>query len=186
MAKSSKVKEPEDLEEEPGEEKSGKSGTKGSKTVLIIIIAGFVLFMAMAGAGFYILWQKMPGSPTNTPTNSVTTSKSATEKEEPANGLGPIFSIKPFVINLAGSGGKRFLRTKMDLEMKDQATFDQVHAQLPRVKDKILTILSAKKFEDINTVEGKNKLRAEITTTIDALFSKGAVTNVYLTEFVVE
>jgi flagellar FliL protein len=74
----------------------------------------------------------------------------------------------------------------MDLEIKDQATFDQVRAQLPRVKDKILTILSAKRFEDINTVEGKNKLRAEITTAIDALFSKGAVTNVYLTEFVVE
>ncbi len=182
MAKGSKGEEPEALEEESGKEKDGDSGTKGSKTVLIIIIAGFVLFMAMAGAGFYILWQKMPGSPAN----SVTASKSVTEKEQPANGLGPIYSITPFVINLAGSGGKRFLRVKMDLELKDQAIFEQVHAQFPRVKDKILTILSAKKFEDINTVEGKNKLRAEVAAAVDALLSKGAVTNVYLTDFVVE
>jgi len=168
------------IEEET--EHADKGGTKGSKTVLIIIIAGFVLFMAMAGAGFYILWQKMPGAPGN----SVTASKSVTEKKQPANGLGPIYSVTPFVINLAGSGGKRFLRVKMDLELKDKTIFEQVHAQLPRVKDKLLTILSTKKFEDIDTVEGKSDLRTEIATTIDTLFSKGAVTNVYFTEFVVE
>ena len=162
------------------EEKDGGGG--GSKTVLIIIIAGFVLFMALAGAGFYILWQKMPGSPTS----SVTAAKSATEKEPPSKGLGPIYSINPFVINLAGSGGKRFLRIKMDLELKDQTTFEQVHTQLPRVKDTLLTILSSKSFQDINTVEGKSDLRTEIAAAMDALFSEGAVTNVYLTEFVVE
>ncbi len=164
------------------EEEDGGGGTKGSKTVLIIIIAGFVLFMAMAGAGFYMLWQKMPGAPAN----SVTASKSVTEKGQPTKGLGPIYAINPFVINLAGSGGKRFLRVKMDLELKNQTIFEQVHAQLPRVKDKILTILSSKKFEDINTVEGKSNLRAEIAARIDTLFSKGAVTNVYFTEFVIE
>ena len=163
------------------EEKDG-GGAKGSKTVLIIIIAGFVLFMAMAGAGFYILLQKMPGSSAD----SATVSKSQTEKEQPAKGLGPIYSINPFVINLAGSGGKRFLRVRMDLELKNQTIFEQVHAQLPRVKDKLLTILSSKKFEDINTVEGKSNLRAETAASIDTLFSKGAVTNVYFTEFVVE
>ena len=182
MAKKSKGKESEALEEEPGEEEDGKGGTKGSKTVLIIIIAGFVLFMAVAGAGFYILWQKMPGSSAN----SVMTSESATEKEPPSKGLGPIYSINPFVINLAGSGGKRFLRVKMALELKGQRTFEQVHAQLPRVKDTLLTILSAKKFQDINTVEGKSDLRTEIAAKMDTLFSKGAVTNVYLTEFVIE
>ncbi len=169
----------EDLVEEEGDD-GGKKG--GSKTVLIIIIAGFVLFMAVAGAGFYILWQKMPGSPSN----SATASKSVVEKEPPSKGLGPIYSISPFVINLAGSGGKRFLRVKMDLELKDQTTFEQVHAQLPRVKDTLLTILSSKKFEDINTVEGKSDLRTEIAAKMGTLFSKGAVTNVYLTEFVVE
>ena len=163
-------------------ENAGKGGAGGSKTLLIIIIAAFVLFMAMAGAAFYILWQKMPASPAN----GVTAAESATEKGQPAKSLGPIFSINPFVINLAGSNGKRFLRVKIDLELKDQAIFEQVHAQFPRVKDRLLTILSSKKFQDINTVEGKSNLRAEIAASIDTLVSKGAVTNVYLIEFVVE
>ena len=182
MAKDAKEKVTEDLVEEPGEEKDGDDGTRGSKTVLIIIIAGFVLFMAMAGAGFYILWQKMPGSPAN----SVTVSKSATEKEQPSNAMGPIHSLNAFVVNLAESGGKRFLRVKMSLELRDQTTAEQVKKQLPRIKDKILTILSAKKFQDISTVKGKSDLRAEIAAAIDTLFSKGAVTNVYFTEFVIE
>jgi len=182
MVKDGKEKVTEDLVEELEKEKAGNGGTGGSKTVLIIIIAGFVLFMAMAGVGFYILWQKMPASPAN----SVTASKSANEKEQPTKGLGPIYSMNPFVLNLAGSGGKRFLRVKMDLELKDQAIFKQVHAQFPRVKDRLLTILSSKKFQDINTVEGKSNLRAEIAASIDTLLSKGAVTNVYFTEFVIE
>jgi flagellar protein FliL len=169
-------------EDSNGNEDIVEKKAGGSKTVLIIIIAGFVLFMAMAGAGFYILWQKMPGSSAG----NVTATKSATEKEPPSKGLGPLYSINPLVINLAGSGGKRFLRIKMDLELKDQATFEQVQAQIPRVKDTLLTILSAKKFQDINTVEGKSDLRTEIAAKMDTLFSKGAVTNVYLTEFVIE
>ena len=182
MAKDNGKKVAEDLVEEPGEEKNGGGGTGVSKTVLIIIISVFVLFMAMAGAGFYVLWQKAPRSPVAT----VTASKSATKPQPPGNTMGPIYSINPFVINLAGSEGKRFLRIKMDLELKDQATIEQVRAQFPRVKDKLLTILSSKKFEDISTVEGKKVLRAEIAGTIDTLFSKGAVTNVYFTDFVVE
>lgn len=182
MGKEGKEKTTEDLVEEPGEEKDGDSGTGGSKTVLIIIIAGFVLFMAMAGAGFYILWQKMPAAAAK----SVKAGETVTGKEKPLEAIAPIHSLNPFVVNLADSGGKRFLRVKMDLELKDQTIFEKVRAQFPRVKDKILTILSAKKFEDIGTVKGKSDLRAEITATIDTLFSKGAVTNVYFTEFVIE
>ena len=182
MAKDSERKVAEDLVEEPGEEGGDGGGTGVSKTVLIIIIAGFVLFMAMAGTGFYILWKKIPGPPVA----NVTTSKSANEGEQSGSAMGPVYPISPFVINLAGSGGKRFLRIKMELELKDQKTLEQVHAQFPRVKDNLLTILSSKKFEDISTIEGKKALRAEIAATIDTLLSKGAVTNVYLTDFVVE
>ena len=182
MAKDGKEKVTEDLVEEPGEEKDGDGGTKGSKTVLIIIIAVFVLFMAMAGAGFYILWQKMPASAAK----SVKAGETVTGKEKPLDAIAPIHSLNPFVVNLAGYGGKRFLRVKMSLELRDQTTAEQVKKQLPRIRDKILTILSTKKFQDISTVKGKTDLRAEITATIDTLFSKGAVTNVYFTEFVIE
>ena len=173
--------EAEELVEETEENNDG-GGTGVSKTVLIIIIAGFALFMVVAGAGFYILWQKVPGSPAA----GVLAAKSATQGAPSGNAMGPIYPINPFVINLAGSGGKRFLRIKMDLELKDQKTFEQVRAQFPRVKDKLLTILSSKTFEDISTVKGKELLRAEIAGTIDTLLYKGAVTNVYLTDFVIE
>lgn|GEM_PF-106741 len=181
-AKDNKEKVTEDLAEEPGEEKKGDGGTRASKKALIIILAGFVLFMAMAGAGFYILWQKMPASASK----SVKAGETVTGKENPPGAIGPTHSLNPFVVNLADPGGKRFLRVTMSLELRDQTTAEQVEKQLPRIKDKILTILSAKKFQDISTVKGKTDLRAEIAATIDALFSKGAVTNVYFTEFVIE
>ena len=182
MAKDGKEKETKDPVEEPGEEKDGDGGKKGSKTVLIIIIAGFVLFLAMAGAGFYILLQKMPASASK----GVQAGETVPGKENPSDTIGPTHSLDTFVVNLADSGGKRFLRVKMSVELRDQETAEQVKKQLPRIQDKILTILSTKKFQDISTVKGKSDLRAEIAATIDTIFSKGAVTNVYFTEFVIE
>jgi len=171
-----------DISEEQEEEQEGKSGTGGSKTILIIIVAAFVLFMAMAGAGFYIIWQKIPTSSTE----NVKAKETLVVEKQPTDAIGPIHSLDPFVVNLADSTGKRFLRVQMSLELKDQGTADQIKLQLPRIKDKILTILSAKKFQDISTVKGKSDLRTEIAASIDAFFSKGAVTNIYFSEFVIE
>ena len=55
-------------------------GRGGSKTLLIIVIAGFLLFMVLAGAGFFILWKKLP-APENTKTD---TSEEKAQKEQPA------------------------------------------------------------------------------------------------------
>ena len=173
----------EDTENVEEEAESGSESSGGvSKTLLIVIIACFVLFLAAAGAGFYILLQKQP--PPNTA--AVTAPEAASEKKAQVKSMGPIFSMKPFVVNLAGSGGNRFLRIKIDFELKDQQVLEQVHVQLPRVKDRLLTILSAKRFQDIDTVEGKGALRSEIAAAMDGIFSEGAVVNVYFTEFVIE
>ena len=172
----------EDTENVEEEAESGSESSGGvSKTLIIVIFAGFVLILAGLGAGFYIVLKKPPPN-----TAAVTAPEAASEKKAQVKSMGPIFSMKPFVVNLAGSGGNRFLRIKIDFELKDQQVLEQVHVQLPRVKDRLLTILSAKRFEDIDTVEGKGALRSEIAAAMDGIFSEGAVVNVYFTEFVIE
>ncbi len=183
MAKDGKEKEKEDSADKPLEEKKDGGEAEVSKTVLIIIIAAFVLFLAGAGAGFFLLWQKMPKAPAA----GVIASPSDPGKEQAAApGIGPIYSIPSFRINLAGNGGKQFLTIKMELEMKNEEMFEQVSAQFPRVKDNLLTVLSSKTFKDIDTVQDKSALRVELAASVDALFSTKAVNNVYLTDFLVE
>jgi flagellar FliL protein len=47
-------------------------------------------------------------------------------------------------------------------------------------------ILPTKRFEDINTVQGKKSLRFEVMETINAYLLKGKITNIYFKEFVVQ
>ena len=160
-----------------------KSGGGGSKTLLIIIIAAFLLFMLIAGAGFFILWKKLPNS-ANTKTDAV---EQAAQKEQLAQAeVGPVYDLQAFVVNLADPGGNRFLRVKMSLEVKDEELVKQMDKQRIRLRDKILTILSSKSYQNVNTVQGKTELRTEICAAVDSFFEKGAVKNVYFSEFVVE
>jgi len=174
-----------DLDDIKEKEKGGKkvSGGGGSKTLIIIIIAGFLMFMILAGAGFFILWKKLP-VPENTKVDP--NEKKIEEKQSVQLTVGPVFSLEPFVVNLADPAGNRFLRAKMSLELGNEELLGKMDKLGFPVRDKILTILSAKKYEEINTTQGKKQLRAEITTTVDGLLGKGSVKNVYLSDFVVE
>ncbi len=159
------------------------SGKGGSKTLLMIVIAGFLLFMILAGAGFFILWKKIPG-PENTQAN---TNENKIQAEQSAQlTVGPVFSLKPFVVNLADPAGNRYLRAKMTLELGNEELLGKMDKLVFPVRDNILTILSSKKYQEINTVQGKKQLRSEIATAVDGLLGKGSVKKVYFSDLVVE
>lgn len=175
----------ENLDEPEGKAKGGQpeGGGSGSKKLLIIIIAGFLLFMILAGAGFFILWQKLPG-PENTKPDA--DPKKIQEKQSVQLTVGPVFSLEPFVVNLADPAGNRYLRAKMTLELGNEELLGRMDKLVFPVRDKILTILSSKKYQEINTTQGKKQLRTEIATTVDVLLGKGSVKKVYFSDLVVE
>jgi flagellar protein FliL len=47
-------------------------------------------------------------------------------------------------------------------------------------------ILPTKTYEDVSTTDGKIALRKQIMEKINSLMTKGSVTNIYFTEFVVQ
>ncbi len=158
-----------------------KSG--GSKTLIIIVIAAFLVFVMVAGAGFFILWKRLP-VPEGAKTEAL---ENGAEGEEKAQlEIGPVYTLEPFVVNLADPSGSRFLRTKMTLEFQNEELLEKMDKLRFPVRDKILTILSSRKYEEIANVQGKKELRTEITATVDGLLGKGSIKNVYFSEFVAE
>lgn len=152
-----------------------------SKKILIIIIAVALLFMGTMGAGFFILWTKMSQT-----VNQVENKADTAEEELAEVKLGPIFSLGTLIVNLSGSGGKRYLRTKMEFELNEEKSLESITNKLPLVKDSILMILSGKKYEDISTTEGKVNLREEIMIKLNEIMKAGSVKNIYFTEFVIQ
>ena len=163
-------------------EMAKKAGGGGSKTVIIIVIAGFLMFTMLAGAGFFILWKRLPA-----PENSKTEAAENEAREKPVElTMGPVFTLEPFVVNLADPNGSRFLRSKMTLEFEKEGLLEKMDKFSFPIRDKILTILSSKEYREVNSIQGKKQLRAEITTAVDGLLGKGSVKNVYFSDFVAE
>jgi flagellar protein FliL len=148
----------------------------------IIIISGIALIvLAIIGGGFFMLWQKL--SALDKPKE--TEVAKAPEKVE-HGGMGPIFSLDSFIVNLSDQGGKRYLRITLGLELDDPKSAEEMTKRLPQIRDSILMVLPSRKVDELQTTEGKNSLRAEIIAKLNELFGKEIVKKIYMTEFVIQ
>ncbi len=168
-------KEKEDLEQED-QETQEKEGPKRKKVPINLIII-CILLLCLAGGGVYV-WKSglIPfGS-----------DKSNIDKTTDNQELGPIFSMDTFIVNLVGGRGKNYLKAKIDLELDSEKTTSEMNKRLPQIRDAILTLLSSKSNEDINTLEGKYQLRAEIISSLNQYLKTGKIKNVYFTDFIIQ
>jgi flagellar FliL protein len=157
---------------------------KGIPKLLIAVILVVVLFfMGMMGAGFYILWSRIPAPPVDVDGDKDMIEE---EVEEEQPDVGPLYSIGTMVVNLADKGGKRYLRVNMELELSHPEVAEEIEKRLPLIRDSILMVLSTKTYEDISTTDGKNELRNQLVMSLGKFFMTGNIVNVFFTEFVVQ
>lgn len=154
-----------------------------STKVLIIIIGVFFLMVAMMGGGFFILWKQMSATVAQVQQNGGTGEEAQQEEEVT---IGPMYKMDTLIVNLADRGGKRYLRTTLQLELDKPEVVEEIEMRLPQLRDAILMILPTKQYADIGTTEGKIALRDEIMEKMNALLKKGQITTIYFTEFVVQ
>jgi flagellar FliL protein len=152
------------------------------KLIIILSIVAFFMVVGL-GAGFYVMWSKITQL-SAAPQESLDAEAEA-EVDATAQ-LGPIMPLNPFVVNLADSGGNRYLRVSVELELSEEPLRQEIMTRLPQVRNAMLMILPNKRFEDINSSDGKEALRDEIITAMNDLLTKGEVKNIYYTEFVVQ
>jgi len=170
----------EEAEEEDGEE-GGEEEKKGLPIKLILIVVGV---LALAGGGYFAYTNFFQEDPVE-----------ELKKEEGMDGekagelppgLGVMFTMDPFVVNLAGSEGKRFLKVTATLELSSPEVNPEFEENLQKITDSILVLLSSKSFEDVYSVQGKFKLKDEITTRVNRFLVLGHVKDAYFTEFIVQ
>ena len=149
------------------------------KMLVIFIIS---LIFVSVGAISFIVWNK-------TSFFSSQTEKESESEKVPENNsevIRSIYSLDTFIVNLADKSGRRFLRVTMDLELKNERLAGEIDKRLSQIKDSILMILPTKRFEDINSVEGKIALSDEIMTKLNSFLKDGSITNIYFVEFVIQ
>ena len=97
-----------------------------------------------------------------------------------------MFHLDPFIVNLAKSGGNRFLKMTVSLEMSSPKVRLGLKKNIQKITDSILLLLSTKVFEDVYSVQGKFTLKGEITARVNQFLTKGQVKGAYFTEFIIQ
>ena len=175
--------------EEEGGEAAGEEEKKGLPIKLILIVVGV---LALAGGGYFAYTNFFQEEAVE---ESAEGDKKGEEGEEGADGekkeelppnIGVMFTMEPFVVNLAGSKGKRFLKVTTTLELSSPEVNPEFEENLQKITDSILVLLSSKSFEDVYSVQGKFKLKDEITTRVNRFLVVGHVKDAYFTEFIVQ
>ena len=177
--------------EEEGGEAAGEEEKKGLPIKLILIVVGV---LALAG-GWYFAYtnfvQEEAGEESaeggkEGEEGADGADGSDGEKEELPPDVVVMFTMDPFVVNLAGSNGKRFLKVTATLELSSPEVNPEFEENLQKITDSILVLLSSKSFEDVYSVQGKFKLKDEITTRVNRFLVVGHVKDAYFTEFIVQ
>ena len=100
--------------------------------------------------------------------------------------LGPVIDLDQFIVNLLDSDGRRYLRIQMSLELSHRSVGNEVQNKMPMIRDIIIRQLSSKRFDEISTENGKQRLREELKNNINRHLIDGQVRNVFFTTFVVQ
>ena len=176
--------------EEAGEEK------KGLPIKLILIIVGV---LALGGGGYFAytnFFQDEEVEESDEKGEAGEESKDGEvgeageeggkKSEELPPDVGVMFTLDPFVVNLAGSSGKRFLKVTATLELSAPEVNPEIQENLQKITDSILVLLSSKNFEDVYSVQGKFKLKDEIATRVNRFLVVGHVKDAYFSEFIIQ
>lgn len=144
-----------------------------------------VLVLGGGGAGWYFT-QSKGGE------EAEETAKPAKKKKKAKVVAPPVFApLEVFTVNLQPDGEEEhMLQVSITLEMAGQEQADLVKNNMPKVRSRVLLLLSAKKASELTTVEGKTKLAEEVMEAIKKPFAEHEdtqeVNEVMFTQFIIQ
>ena len=158
---------------------------------IIIIAVGVVVLLGAGGAGVYFLKPDLlpesirPKSKDGEHAKGAAGGDKKGKKEEPVHEVGADLDV--FVVNLAGSGPSRYLRTILSLGVKDEHEKEKIKELSGKIRHAVIMYLTERKVEELVDPEGKNKLRQALQKQIgEAVGDEKLVSNVYFKEFLIQ
>ncbi|WP_374580696.1 flagellar basal body-associated protein FliL [Pseudoduganella sp.] len=156
----------------------------GSKKKLIIIMAG-VLVLALAGGGGAWFMLKSGGEEHAEEAKPVKKAK----KNKPAGP--PVYvPVDQFTVNLQPENGEQYLQLAITLQASSLEESEVIKTNMPKLRSRILLLLSSKHASEINTPEGKQQLSKDILEAVNQPFENGGdnqeVSEVLFTAFIIQ
>lgn len=147
---------------------------------MTLVIAAIVIVVAAGIVGYVVMSGRGPGG------EGSTDEADAGETGMPSPAMGPGYTFETFIVNIAGSGGRRYLKCTITVEFDSNAGVTEAGTKVPLMRDAVIDILSSKSLEDLEPGAPRDELRTELVSAVSSLITKAKVTRVFFSEFVIQ
>lgn len=173
-------------EKAPSTETTATPASTASGTKPFLLIGLVVVNMLVVAFVGFMVWKGRKADEAKPGIEKVIEGEHQTQTEEQAKPeeVGKVIPLETFIVNLAGSKGRKVLKVNMELEVKGQEVIQEIENRKAQIRDFIIIILSSKSYDEVSAKEGKDALRNEIKDNINSFLSKGKIINVYFTELI--
>ena len=151
-----------------------------------LLLYAIIIVNTLGFAAFSFMFYKAKQKEKDQPTIEQVVKGEAEEKEADVKKAEAFQSIplETFLVNLAGSRGRKLLKVNMELEVDKNEVATEIDRRKPQVRDIIIILLSSKTYGQISTPEGKEYLKEELRDTVNSFLTKGKIKRVMFTEFI--
>ena len=161
------------------------------KTKLLLVVLGVTLLTAIGALGYGVTSAGATAA-------EITTLREALHKvdsgrETAVEGLvkndrplGAIHPLGNFVVNLVDPSNVRYVNCRVEVEVADAGMVSELRDREAQLKDAVISLLGSRSYEEVAGIEGKTRLREELTARFNRLLVEGQVARIYFTEFVIQ
>jgi flagellar FliL protein len=172
------------MKADPKADAAPASGSK--KKLMIMAIAGVLVLGGGAGAGWFFLH----GSGDAEAAHADDAPAKKKKKKDKEHVKAEYVPVEAFTVNLQPENGDQYLQVQFTLEVEGPEQVTLIKDNMAKVRSRVLLLLSGKKASEINTVEGKQQLAAEIKAVVQVAFDEGGdeqdVSDVLFTSFIIQ
>ncbi len=145
--------------------------SKQKKKKLFMFIGLAVLLVVISvGATFFVV-SKMMGGKKPGGEDGASASESS-ESAEVAAKPAIYFPLKTFTVNYDVNGRQRFLQAELTLMYRDETVLKTLELHMPALRNSLVMLLSRQVFDELQTAEGKEKLRTDALAEIQGIIAK--------------
>lgn len=163
--------------------KAADAAPAGSKKKKLFIIIGIAVLLILIGggiAGFLLLKKETPPEEKD-PGHEVPVPEIDQKAE-----IGPMVNIAEFIVNIISDENNHYVKAALTIELSSEPAKEELTMRMPQVRDAILLLVSNKTFEELQDLQGKKQLKAELLSKINAILQTGQAKSIYFTDFVVQ
>jgi flagellar protein FliL len=170
---------------------SGGSSKKSSNALIPIIVVILLVPALCYGVMEFLIIPKLK-SASGGGANHSKTESSAKAKGDSRGGVKPPgehtaeFGKEAIVVNLAGSGNSRYLRTNFTVASSDPKIQDLIDDNISLLKDAAITVLTTQSLDALDGANGREVVRKGIISRFNNVLGGEAIDQIYFTEFLIQ